>query len=265
MTASAVTSLVDVKTLKGRRGRGGGRRRRKVRTPSPPGVAGDEAQSHRGHPGGGYAPPGEVDPLHRLGEDLGPAPDRLLAAAVHEIDAHDALGPPREVLDLRLGGWGRGQRRHDGGGVPGTGGLAWTHQRRHRQLAAGGDVAGHEALEHQRLELRAGRVDRRSVAGWAAANDAHGRGELLPVDGLADFIAARRRRVRQESGGRSEAYRRIKSIGRAAAPVPARKQPWPRRRAAQPPPVGDNPESECHCERSASTRLDARISRRSFF
>ena len=63
---------------------------------------------------------------------------RLLAELDHELGAHDALGETRVVLDVG----------------------------RDRELAA-----GLEALEQDRLQVRARRVERRRVAGGTRADD----------------------------------------------------------------------------------------------
>jgi hypothetical protein len=91
----------------------------------------------------------EVDGGDGLGEDAGAEALRLVAAALHEVAAHDARGEAREVL-------------HDGGGG---------------ELPARGHAVGHPALEQHGLEVRAGRVHGRRVRGGAAPDDAYARAE----------------------------------------------------------------------------------------
>jgi hypothetical protein len=70
-----------------------------------------------------------------LGNDDGAEALGLLAHVVGEIDAADALGEAREVLDVGSGG----------------------------QLAARGHAARHPALVHHRLQVGPRRIDRRRV------------------------------------------------------------------------------------------------------
>jgi hypothetical protein len=88
-------------------------------------------------------PAREVDLHDRLGVDDRAEALRLRAHARDELGAVDALGEPGEVLDV-------------GGG---------------RELAAGRDAAGHEALEQDRPEVGARGVDRGGVGGGAAPDD----------------------------------------------------------------------------------------------
>jgi hypothetical protein len=94
---------------------------------------------------------GEVHALHGLGEYLRAHAQALLAHAVGEIHAQDALREAGEVL-------------HVGGGG---------------QLAARRDAVGQEALEEHRRQLGARGVDRGRVRGGAGADDAHLGGQLL--------------------------------------------------------------------------------------
>lgn len=70
-----------------------------------------------------------------------------LPELVRDLAAHDPLGEPREVLDVR----------------------------RRRQLPARGDAVGEPSLEQDRLELGARGVDRRRVGRGPGADDADGR------------------------------------------------------------------------------------------
>ena len=87
--------------------------------------------------------PGQVHRIDGLGDDARAVALGLGAHALHQLGTVDALGEAGEVLDL-------------GGG---------------RELAARGDAAGQEALEHQRAQVGAGGVDGRGVPGRAGADD----------------------------------------------------------------------------------------------
>ena len=87
---------------------------------------------------------GEIDLGDGLGVDLGAEAEGLAPAAVHELAAEDAVGEAGEVLDVSGGG----------------------------ELAAGGDVVGHPALEEDRLQLCTGGVDGGGMGGGAASDDA---------------------------------------------------------------------------------------------
>ncbi len=126
------------------------------------GLAGDAevavGRAHREHDGLGVVGAGgglhdlgvggEVHLGDVVGDQLGAEALGLLAQVVHELRAHDAVREAGVVLDV--------------GGV---------HQR-----AAGGD----RALEHQRLQSRAGQVDRGGVAGRTGPHD----------DGVAHLLVA---------------------------------------------------------------------------
>ena len=90
----------------------------------------------------------QLDAGHVVGEELGAEPLGLLAHVVHQLGAHDAVREAGEVLHL-------------GGG----------HQR----------AAGLHALDDQRLQVGAGGVDRRGVAGRPGADD----------DQVADLVHCR--------------------------------------------------------------------------
>ena len=83
-------------------------------------------------------PPAEIDRRDQIGDDPGPDMLRLLLHLLHQPRALHRLGKARVVLDL--------------GGD--------------RQLAP-----GLQSHNQQRLEIGARRVDRRSIAGGARAND----------------------------------------------------------------------------------------------
>ena len=83
---------------------------------------------------------GELDPVDVVGDEAGPEALGLGAELGHHLRPHDPLGVARVVLDVG----------------------------RVLQLAA-----PLEALEDERLEVGAGRVERRRVAGGAAADDDH--------------------------------------------------------------------------------------------
>jgi hypothetical protein len=68
-----------------------------------------------------------------LRDELGALALGLAAEPLHEVGARDLLDEARVVLDVG----------------------------REHQLAAGHEAAGVEPLEHERLQVRAGRVDRR--------------------------------------------------------------------------------------------------------
>ncbi len=86
---------------------------------------------------------GEVDRIDGLGDDGGPEALGLLAHRIHELGAHDPFGETGEVLHIRGG----------------------------RELSAGGDTRGHEALEHHGLELGASGVDGSGMGGGAGPDD----------------------------------------------------------------------------------------------
>lgn len=86
----------------------------------------------------------EIDTRDRLGEDLSAEAEGLAAEAVGEFASEDAFGETGEVFDV--GGSG--------------------------ELAAGGDVVGHPALEEDRLQLGPSRVYGSGVGGGAASDDA---------------------------------------------------------------------------------------------
>jgi len=115
---------------------------------------------------------GEVDGGDGLGEDLGPEPERLSAAAVHEFGAEDAVGEAREVLDVGGGG----------------------------ELSPRGDVVGEPALEEDGLELGARGVDGRRVRGRAAADDADARAQRARRGDSLLHPVGRRRRGGRRSG-----------------------------------------------------------------
>ncbi|PON82760.1 hypothetical protein TorRG33x02_215360 [Trema orientale] len=94
---------------------------------------------------------GEIDARDGLGEDLGAEAEGLAPAAVHELDAKDALWETGEILDVGGGG----------------------------ELAAGGDVVGHPALEEDGLEFGTSGVDGCGVGGGATPDDAN-----LSLEGL---------------------------------------------------------------------------------
>ena len=83
---------------------------------------------------------GELDPGRVVGDEAGPEPLGLGAELLHHLRPHDPLGEAGVVLDVG----------------------------RVLELAA-----PLEALDHERLEVGAGRVERRRVAGGRAADDDH--------------------------------------------------------------------------------------------
>jgi hypothetical protein len=88
-----------------------------------------------------WIPPGssaELDGAGLVGQELRPEPLGLVAHGLHELGAHDPVAEAGEVLDL--------------------GGLLE-------------QAAPEEALDDQRLEVRARRVQRRRVPRRAAADD----------------------------------------------------------------------------------------------
>jgi hypothetical protein len=88
-------------------------------------------------------PARQVDLRDRLGEDAGAKARRLRPQALAQLGPLDPFREAREVLDV-------------GGG---------------RQLAAGGDPSGEEALEEDRGQVGAGRVDRGGVRRGSGPDD----------------------------------------------------------------------------------------------
>src|SRR6185312_10613286 len=113
------------------------------------GPVGGLADPHGAHrAGAGVAGVDQLHPGHVVGEELGAEPLGLLAHVVHQLGAEDAVGEAREVFHLGSG-----------------------HQR----------ATGLHALNDQRLQVGARRIDRRRVTGRAGADD----------DQVADLVHCR--------------------------------------------------------------------------